>query len=130
MSAVEELQKIGSAQAITAERLLHDERMQATLRGKVVILDEAGMISGRQMWELLRLVRRQSARLVFSGDTKQIQSIEAGDTIRVIEKEPRLKSVALAQVQRQTRRSIERRSRSCEGAGAWFSEAGGYRSRA
>ena len=45
MSAVEELQKIGFAEAITAERLLHDERLQATLRGRVVILDEAGMIS-------------------------------------------------------------------------------------
>src|ERR1022692_996849 len=104
MSAVEELQKIGFAQAITVERLLHDERMQATLRGKVVILDEAGMVSGRQMWEMLRLARRQSARLVFSGDTKQIQSVEAGDALRVLEKESRLKSVALAQVQRQTRK--------------------------
>jgi len=104
MSAVEELQKIGFAQAITTERLLHDERMQAMLRGKVVILDEAGMVSGRQMWEMLRLARRQSARLVFSGDTKQIQSVEAGDALRVLERESRLKSVALAQVQRQTRK--------------------------
>jgi ATP-dependent exoDNAse (exonuclease V) alpha subunit len=47
MSAVEELQKIGFAEAITAERLLQDERMQSILRGKVVILDEAGMVSGR-----------------------------------------------------------------------------------
>ncbi|MGA2576493.1 MAG: AAA family ATPase [Bryobacteraceae bacterium] len=104
MSAVEELQKIGFAEAITAERLLHDERMQATLPGKVLILDAAGMISGRQMWELLRLTRRQSARLVFSGDAKQIQSVEAGNALRVLEKESRLKSVALAQVQRQTRK--------------------------
>jgi conjugative relaxase-like TrwC/TraI family protein len=104
MSAVEELQKVGFAQAMTAERLLHDERMQATLRSKVIILDEAGMVSGPQMWELLRLAGRQSARLVFCGDTKQIQSVEAGDALRVLEKESRLKSVALAQVQRQTRK--------------------------
>src|ERR1039458_5625905 len=104
MNAVEELQKIGFAQAITVERLLHDERMQATLRGKVVILDEAGMVSGRQMWEMLRFARRQSARLVFSGDTKQIQSVEAGDALRVLERESRLKSVALTQVQRQTKK--------------------------
>jgi len=104
MSAVEELQKIGFSEAVTAERLLHDERMQATLRGKVVILDEAGMVSGRQMWELLGLVSRQSARMVFSGDTQQIQSVEAGDALRVLEKESRLKSAALTGVQRQTRR--------------------------
>jgi ATP-dependent exoDNAse (exonuclease V) alpha subunit len=67
-----------------------------------VILDEAGMVSGRQMYELLRLAEQQSARVVFSGDTKQIQSVEAGDALRVLENESRLKSTALTQVQRQT----------------------------
>jgi ATP-dependent exoDNAse (exonuclease V) alpha subunit len=62
------------------------------------------MISGRQMWEMLRLVGRQSARLVFSGDTKQIQSVEAGDALRVLEKESRLKSAELTSVQRQTKK--------------------------
>jgi ATP-dependent exoDNAse (exonuclease V) alpha subunit len=55
MSAVEELQKVGFTDAMTLERLLQDQQPQAVLRGKVVILDEAGMVSGRQMWELLRL---------------------------------------------------------------------------
>ena len=104
MSAVEELQKVGFADAITVERLLQDQRMQPTMRGKVLILDEAGMVSGRQMWELLRLVALHSARLVFSGDTKQIQSVQAGDALRVLERESRLKSVALTQVQRQTKK--------------------------
>jgi ATP-dependent exoDNAse (exonuclease V) alpha subunit len=108
MSAVEELQKIGFAEAVTVERLLQDERMQASLQGKVMILDEAGMVSGRQMWELLRLVERQWARLVFSGDTRQIQSVEAGDALRVLEKESELKSVALTQVQRQTRKDYRK----------------------
>ena len=43
-------------------------------------------------------------RIVFSGDTKQIQSVEAGDALRILEKESRLKTVALTQVQRQTRK--------------------------
>ena len=104
MSAVEELQKVGFADAITVERLLQDQRTQAAFRGKVLIVDEAGMVSGRQMWELLRLAAQQSARLVFSGDTKQIQSVEAGDALQVLERESRLKSVALTQVQRQTKK--------------------------
>ena len=102
MSAVEELQKVGFTDAITVERLLQDQRTQSALRGKVVILDEAGMVSGRQMYELLRLAEQQSVRVVFSGDTKQIQSVEAGDALRVLENESRLKSTALTQVQRQT----------------------------
>lgn len=101
MSAVEELQKVGFEDAITVERLIQDPRIHATLGGKVLIVDEAGMISGRQMWELLKLTQRHSARIVFSGDTKQIQSVEAGDALRVLERESRLKSAALTEVQRQ-----------------------------
>jgi conjugative relaxase-like TrwC/TraI family protein len=55
MSAVEELQKVGFNDALTVERLLQDQRAQSTIRGRVVILDEAGMVSGRQMHELLKL---------------------------------------------------------------------------
>ena len=102
MSAVEELQKVGFSDAMTIERLLQDQRAQSTIRGNVVILDEAGMVSGRQMHELLKLAEQQSARIVFSGDTKQIQSVEAGDALRVLENESRLKSTSLTQVQRQT----------------------------
>ena len=47
MSAVEELQKVGFAEAMTLERLLQDRTAQEALRQKVVILDEAGMVSGR-----------------------------------------------------------------------------------
>ena len=104
MSAVEELQKVGFADAITVERLLQDPRIRGGIRGKVIILDEAGMVSARQMADLLRLAEECSLRVVFSGDTKQIRSVEAGDALRILEKESRLKTVALTQVQRQTRK--------------------------
>ena len=55
MSAVEELQKVGFKDAVTIERLLQDPRIQSALRNKVLIVDEAGMVSGRQMHELLEL---------------------------------------------------------------------------
>jgi len=98
MSAVEELQKVGFSEATTMQRLLQDQRVQAGIRGKVLIVDEAGMVSGRQMSELIQLAERQSARIVFSGDTRQIQSVEAGDALRVLEKESHLKSTSLTQV--------------------------------
>ncbi len=104
MSAVEELQKVGFTDAITVERLLQDPRIRDDIRGKVIILDEAGMVSARQMADLLRLAEECSLRIVFSGDTKQIRSVEAGDALRILEKESRLKTVALTQVQRQTRK--------------------------
>lgn len=101
MSAVEELQKVGFRDAVTIERLLQDQRIQENLRGKVLIVDEAGMVSGRQMSELIQVAEQRSARIVFSGDTKQIQSVEASDALRVLEKESKLSSVSLTQVQRQ-----------------------------
>jgi conjugative relaxase-like TrwC/TraI family protein len=104
MSAVEELQKVGFADAITVERLLQDPRIRDGIRGKVIILDEAGMVSARQMANLLRLAEECSLRVVFSGDTKQIRSVEAGDALRILEKESRLKTVTLTQVQRQSRK--------------------------
>ena len=102
MSAVEELQKVGFGNAVTVERLLHDQSVQNAVRGKVIIVDEAGMVSARQMEEVLRLAEKQSARVVFTGDTSQIQSVEAGDSLRILENESRLKSISLTQVQRQT----------------------------
>jgi ATP-dependent exoDNAse (exonuclease V) alpha subunit len=104
MSAVEELQKVGFTDAITVERLLQDTRIRDDIRGKVIILDEASMVSARQMADLLRLAEDCSLRVIFSGDTKQIRSVEAGDALRILEKESRLKTVALTQVQRQTRK--------------------------
>jgi conjugative relaxase-like TrwC/TraI family protein len=101
-SAVEELEKIGFARALTVERLLQDSSKQKQLAGKVLIVDEAGMVSSRQMSELLALAERSRIQILFSGDTRQIQSVEAGDALRVLEQESRLKSVSLSQVQRQT----------------------------
>ncbi|MGA8492909.1 MAG: MobF family relaxase [Terriglobales bacterium] len=102
MSAVEELQKVGFSDAITVERLLQGQSAQRDLFGKALIVDEAGMVSGRQMSELLKLADRQSARIIFSGDTKQIRSVEASDALRVLERESQLRSVSLSEVQRQT----------------------------
>lgn len=102
MSAVEELQKVGFSDAMTLERLLQDQRAQSELAESVVVLDEAGMVSGRQMHEFLRMAEQQSVRIVFSGDAKQIQSVEAGDALRVLENESHLKSTSLTEVHRQT----------------------------
>jgi conjugative relaxase-like TrwC/TraI family protein len=101
-SAVDELVKVGFAEAMTLERLLQDRQVQDGLQGKVIILDEAGMVSARQMAETLQLLERHNARVVFSGDTKQIQSVEAGDALRVLEQESRLQSTSLTQIQRQS----------------------------
>ena len=101
-SAVNELRHVGFSGAMTIQRLLVDPQEQANLRDRVLIVDEAGMVSARQMTTLLALAEQQAARVVFSGDTRQLQSVEAGDALRILERESGLRSVSLTQVQRQT----------------------------
>jgi conjugative relaxase-like TrwC/TraI family protein len=100
-SAVDELQKVGFNDAMTISRLLDNSSAQSSLHGKVLIVDEAGMVSGRQMEGLLKLAEREQARIVFSGDTRQIQSVEASDALRILERESQMKSISLTGVQRQ-----------------------------
>lgn len=101
-SAVEELRKVGFHDAMTISRLLDANTEQPSLIRKVLVVDEAGMVSGRQMEGLLKLAEREGARILFSGDTRQIQSVEASDALRILERESKLKSVSLTGVQRQT----------------------------
>lgn len=101
-SAVDELQKVGFRDAMTISRLLEDQESQRGLREKVLIVDEAGMVSGKQMQGLLHLAEDHGARIIFSGDTRQIRSVEASDALRILETESSLKSISLTGVQRQT----------------------------
>ena len=101
-SAVEELQKVGFPQAMTVARLLTDPKQRHELAGQVLIVDEAGMVSSKDMADLISLAKSKDARIVFSGDTAQIKSVSEGDALRVLERESNLKSVSLLQVQRQT----------------------------
>ena len=101
-SAVEELQKVGFPSAMTVARVLADPQQREQLAGQVLIVDEAGMVSSKDMAQLLALAQAKGARIVYSGDTAQIKSVSEGDALRVLERESNLKSVSLLQVQRQT----------------------------
>jgi ATP-dependent exoDNAse (exonuclease V) alpha subunit len=67
----------------------------------VVVLDEAGQVSGKQMAELVRLVRSSNGRLIFSGDTRQHGPVEASDAMLVLERYAHLQPAELRQIRRQ-----------------------------
>ena len=50
----------------------------------VIVVDEAGMLSTRQAHHILRLADRHGAQVVFAGDTRQQQPVEAGPGLRLI----------------------------------------------
>ena len=101
-TAVNELQKVGFGEAMTIARLLVDPQKQQELAGQVLIIDEAGMVSSKDMADLVRLAKVKGARILYSGDTAQIKSVSEGDALRVIERESNINTVSLRQVQRQT----------------------------
>ena len=64
-SAVDELEKVGFRDAVTVSRLLEAQEPQGALRGRVLIVDEAGMVSGQQMQSLLHLAEDQEPESSF-----------------------------------------------------------------
>jgi ATP-dependent exoDNAse (exonuclease V) alpha subunit len=63
-----------------------ETRRYALDRNSVVVVDEVGLLSTRQMLDLLRLQQRTGMQIVMVGDPKQCQSIEAGPVIELLRK--------------------------------------------
>jgi len=78
--------------------------------GAVVIVDEAGQIGGEQMRDLLRFVKANGGRVIFSGDTRQHGAVEASDALRAIERYGGLEAARLTKIRRQNPRAGETKS--------------------
>lgn len=74
----------GFDKADTVARLLVDEKMQESLKGQVLWVDEAGLLGTKDMKEILELATKQNARVIFGGDTRQHASVIRGDALRVL----------------------------------------------
>ena len=68
-----------------------DKLLKLTAKGQVeigaknlIVVDEAGMLSTRQAHHILQLSERHGAKVVFAGDTRQQQPVEAGPGLRLI----------------------------------------------
>lgn len=61
----------------------HKQRIRLT-RDDVVIVDEAGMIGTRELNELLRETAKAGAKVILSGDTRQLKPVAPGSPLRLI----------------------------------------------
>ena len=68
-------------------------------RGEVWIVDEAGLVSARDMQRLLEKAEREQAIIILAGDTKQLGSVEAGAALEQLR--DRFGSVDLTDIKRQ-----------------------------
>jgi Ti-type conjugative transfer relaxase TraA len=68
-------------------------------KGDVLVIDEAGMVSSRQLAKFVADVEARGAKLVLVGDHEQLQAIGAGSPFRVIAE--RIGAVELSEIRRQ-----------------------------
>jgi conjugative relaxase-like TrwC/TraI family protein len=68
----------------TLQGFLASPQKQEAARGKVLLLDEAGMVDVRSMDKLGEVSQRLGCRVVLMGDPKQNQSVGAGDAFRCL----------------------------------------------
>lgn len=120
--ATDVLRKELTADADTLKQLLVNPALQHATRGRVLIVDEAGLVSVREMRDLCRLAAANNNRLVLVGDIKQHNSVEAGDAVRCLQKYARVPVVRLTEIRRQKdpryRAAVARLAR-CDAFGAF-----------
>lgn len=94
-------EKEGFAGADTVARLLKDERLQSSMQGQVLWIDEAGLLGTKSMREVFDLADKLDARVILSGDRRQHGSVERGAALRLLEEEAGLIPANIREIQRQ-----------------------------
>jgi len=85
----------------TLQGFLASPQKQEAARGKVLLLDEAGMVDVRSMDKLAEISQQLDCRVVLMGDPKQNQSVGAGDAFRCL-LEDKIEVHQLTEIWRQT----------------------------
>lgn len=95
------LRSEGFANADTVARLLADPALQSEVRGSVIWIDEAGLVSTRTMAQVFDLARKLDSRVILSGDRFQHGSVERGAALRLLEEEAGVRPAEIKEIQRQ-----------------------------
>ncbi|MCW5921437.1 MAG: relaxase domain-containing protein [Saprospiraceae bacterium] len=99
------LQSEGFEKADTVARLLQDKELQTQLKNQVLWVDEAGLLGNKQAGQILEIAKSQNARLILTGDTRQHNSVERGDALRIILEKSKIKPARVTEIQRQRNRA-------------------------
>ena len=85
-AAVEVLKSDSFHDAATVQRLLVDRELQASMRGGVILIDEAGLVGVPTLARVFSIAEDVGARVILSGDTRQHTAVERGDAMRLLER--------------------------------------------
>lgn len=96
------LRDAGFSTADTVESFLQSPSKQEQAEGKVIWVDEAGLLSARAMNDLSKVAKRNGCRIVLAGDTAQHSAVERGDAMRLLERHAGLHIPEVKRIIRQT----------------------------
>jgi conjugative relaxase-like TrwC/TraI family protein len=101
-TAVDELkQEAGFKEAATIAHFLLNKKMQAAIKGGLLLVDEASLVGTRDMRQLFDIVSEQGARIALVGDKRQHRSVSAGEPLRLLEERAGLPVAEVDEILRQ-----------------------------
>lgn len=93
-------------EARTIQSLFKSEKLQDDVHGKIIWVDEAGLLSFPQVSKLFDLAEASGCRIVMSGDPAQHTAVERGDALRVLLKHGGLNGPSISQIRRQRKEPL------------------------
>lgn len=93
--------KEGFENAETISLFLKSKKMQEAAKNSVIWIEEAGMVSNKDMNNILAIAKEHNARLILTGDIKQHASVERGDALRILQQEAGILPVMVSKIHRQ-----------------------------
>lgn len=95
------LRSKGFEQADTISKLLVDMELQESIRGNVLLVDEAGLVSTNTMNDIFQLAKEKNARVLLSGDQAQLSSVQAGSPFKQLQDKAQLSVASVDKIVRQ-----------------------------
>src|SRR5262249_14728723 len=88
--------------ADTLARFLVDREFQQTAAKGVILVDEASLISTRDMLRLFDAAQRLDSRIVLVGDKKQHRAVRPGEPLKILQELAGVPAAEITDVMRQT----------------------------
>jgi conjugative relaxase-like TrwC/TraI family protein len=79
-------EEAGFAKADTVARFQQDKEMQESARNGVILVDEASLLSTRDMLRLFETAEKLDSRIILVGDRRQHRAVMAGEPLKLLEK--------------------------------------------
>lgn len=91
----------GFENATTIAELLQSDKLQQSVKGGFIWLDEGTLIGNKSMNQVIKVAQEQDARILITGDIKQHGSVERGDAMRIMQQFGGMKPAEISKIQRQ-----------------------------